>query len=443
MEKTTPPFEFLDYHFDKQSYRATFRYRGRTAENPLIFTKTVTFSDRAINSTQIDDKLLDQALFLSFIINGTSYYKAFPTREIILPYDIDEKQAKFFNAIYQEGLSQFAYENHLTRKDLAHFSTTTTTTASRTATLADSETTNTSISTDTDKIIALQSGGKDSLLTAALLNEKHLSWTALYVSTSGTYPKIIDEVGAQNVQIISRDIDLETLNAAAELDGMNGHVPVTYINVSLALIQAILDGKNTVLTSIGHEGEEPHSVIKSEDSNEPDLLVNHQWSKTKTAEELLQSYIKSYISPKFKVYSPLRKYSELKIAELFTKKCWGKFGHKFSSCNVINYGQRNDNSELKWCGHCAKCANSYLLFAPFLEPNELNSIFPDNKSLFTIPELADDFKGLLGIENNLKPFECVGEIAELRTAYHMKKPSYPDLPFSVPESDFDYNHIYE
>ena len=432
MEKTFPPFEFLDYNFDENSYRARFRYRGGTAENPLIFTKIAYFSDRAKNSVEYDKKLLDRALFLSFIINGTSYYKAFPTREVILPFDIDEKQAAFFNAVYQEGLSQFAYENHLKRSDLAHFTATKETISDTEQTISDTE--------QSAAIIALQSGGKDSLLTATLLNEQNTPWTALYVSTSGSYPKIIDEVGAKDVEIIKRDIDLETLNAAAELDGKNGHVPVTYINISLALIQAILDGKNTILTSIGHEGEEPHSVIKS--AGEPDLLVNHQWSKTKAAEDLLQSYIKDYISAEFKVYSPLRKYSELKIAELFTKKCWKKFGHKFSSCNVINYGQRNDNSELKWCGRCAKCANSYLLFAPFLEPEELNSIFKENKSLFEVPELTEDFKGLIGVDNNLKPFECVGEIAELRAAYHMKRKGYPDLPFSVPKSDFDYNKLY-
>ena len=118
------PFEFLDYSFDQKSLRATFRYRGGTAESPLIFTKKATFSDRVRNFDQIDQDLLDRALFLSFIINGTSYYKAFPTREVILPYDIDQTQADFFNFIFQEGLSQFAYENHLTRDNLAHFHST-------------------------------------------------------------------------------------------------------------------------------------------------------------------------------------------------------------------------------------------------------------------------------------------------------------------------------
>ena len=423
------PFEFLGYEFDEKTLRATFRYRGGTKENPLEFVKIATFSDRARNIKNIDKDLLSRALFLSFIINGTSYYKAFPSREVRLPFEIDQNQAAFFNKIYQEGLSQFAYENSLTREGLAHFVATSDISQS----INKTPTTISDIKESTNGIIALQSGGKDSLLTATLLNEANTPWTALYVSTSGSYPKILDEVGAENVTIINRDIDLKTLKTAESLGGKNGHVPVTYINISLALIQAIIDGKNTILTSIGHEGEEPHSVIKSD---EKDLLVNHQWSKTSEAEKLLQDYVKNYISSEINIYSPLRQYSELKIAELFVEKCWQKFGHKFSSCNVINYGQRTDNSELRWCGRCAKCANSYLLFAPFLKPQELNSLFPDNRSLFEVPELTEDFKGLLGVENNLKPFECVGEIAELRKAYHMKQPSYPDLPFEVPDSDF-------
>ena len=453
------PFEFLDYSFDQKSLRATFRYRGGTAESPLLFTKKATFSDRVRNFDQIDQDLLDRALFLSFIINGTSYYKAFPTREVILPYDIDQTQADFFNFIFQEGLSQFAYENHLTRDNLAHFHSTMaheksinkaqksnsdiekSINDSAKSTTDAAENTNSIEKSTSGKIIALQSGGKDSLLTATLLNERALSWDALYASTSGSYPKILHEIGAEHIDIIGRDIDLDTLRHAETLNGKNGHVPVTYINISLALIEAILDGKDTILTSIGHEGEEPHSVISSP-NGEPDLSVNHQWSKTETAEKLLQAYVRNYISPNFNIFSPLRRYSELKIAELFSEKCWQKFGHKFSSCNVINYGQRTDNSKLRWCGRCAKCANSYLLFAPFLEPTELNSLFPKHESLFEIPELATDFKGLLGVEGNLKPFECVGEIAELRAAYHLKKPSYPDLPFPVPESDFDYTKLY-
>jgi hypothetical protein len=131
------------------------------------------------------------------------------------------------------------------------------------------------------------------------------------------------------------------------------------------------------------------------------------------------------------------------VAELFVKHSWESYGHEFSSCNVANYQQGEDNTELKWCGNCPKCANSYLLFAPFLPAGELKSIF-NGQDLFAKASLELIFKGLLGIDNVPKPFECVGEIDELRLAYHrcQLKGDYQPLPFSVPDSAFDYMQTY-
>ena len=131
------------------------------------------------------------------------------------------------------------------------------------------------------------------------------------------------------------------------------------------------------------------------------------------------------------------------MAELFVEHTWATYGHTFSSCNVINYQQGHMNSTLKWCGECPKCANSYLLFAPFLEASELQALF-NGQDLFAKPLLEQTFKGLLGVDGVMKPFECVGEIDELRLAYHMaqKKGGYQPLPFAVPESSFDYTVTY-
>ena len=130
----------------------------------------------------------------------------------------------------------------------------------------------------------------------------------------------------------------------------------------------------------------------------------------------MAEYVKRYISSDIKVGSPIRKYTELRIAELFVNKCWQKYGYKFSSCNSANYKQGAQNGRLSWCGECAKCANTYLLFCPFLAPQVLQSLF-DDIDLFRKPTLEKTFKGLLGIENEMKPFECVGSVDELRFAY--------------------------
>ncbi len=408
-------FKFVGYNFDNESYVATFKYQNQFGQD---FAETIEFV-RPAEPYAYNPQLLENALKLSFFLIGTSYYKAHPTKTAIYDgFELDEFQAKFFDNVYQEGLSQYAYENQLTRDDLLHF----------TATVADQPTAE---AYDGQGVIMTQSGGKDSLLVTELLDEKGIDFTPLYVAPSDTHPAILDSF-KNPLLTMKRHIDREALKTTG---GLNGHVPITYIIESLVLIQAILLGKNLVLMGIGQEGNEAHAMIG-------DLKVNHQWSKTWEAEQLLAEYVARYISPDIKIGSPVRAYSEVKISELFAKKCWEKYGHQFSSCNVANYTQGHDNSGLKWCGKCAKCANSFLVFAPFVPAEELKTLF-DGKDLFADSELTDDFKGLLGIEGAIKPFECVGEIGELRAAYHMKQPGYADLPFEVPASDFDYNKTYE
>lgn len=439
-------FRFLSYYFDRSTYTATFVYQG--IDN-IIFTEKIFFAPKPGTNTSsfnlLDDpgltQLLDQAMFLAFILIGTSYYKAHPTKNIRLDRPLDDFQARFFSTVFQEGLSQYAFENRLTRDKLATFKPT------------PGFQNKPAVEYRGQGVLALQSGGKDSLLVAELLNEHNINFVPWYISSSSdrSHPNVIDHLddgfNHQKASVVYRQIDHLHLQ---QTDGLNGHVPVTFIVESLALIQAILNNQNVILTSIGREGEEPHAMIG-------DLPVNHQWSKTWQAEQLMTEYIKRYLSPDLHLGSPIRHLSELRIADLFVQKCWQKYGYSFSSCNEANYKQNNQNSTLKWCGHCAKCANSYLLFCPFIPPQFLQSLFGD-KDLFLDQNLIQIFKGLLGVGGEMKPFECVGSVEELRSAYHHRmttppiplpqspgatqttywQPVYANLPFRVPESDFNY-----
>lgn len=400
-------FHFVSYEFTDGE--AVFRYRDDIRE----YAERVRFP---LGDFVPDDGLLDRALFLAFILVGTSYYKVSPTTSVSLEQGmIDDWQAKFFTEVYQEGLSQFAYESNLHRSNLAAFG-------------SQQGASPEALSYAGEGILSLQSGGKDSLLIASMLDEKGTAYTPWYVSSSDSYPVLLDNLGSP-LLTAKRSIDREALRVASQEGGLNGHVPVTYIVLSLAVIQAILLGKNTVMAAIGNEGEEPHGWID-------DLAVNHQWSKTWQAEQLFAYYVERYISPDIAVGSPLRSYSELKIAQLFVDHAWDDYGAEFSSCNLANYAQGADNQTLNWCGECPKCANAYLLFAPFIEPSELQKRLGGD--LFQKPELHNIFKGLLGVEERMKPLECVGEVDELRQAYHMSQLNgHSALPFSVPGSNFD------
>ena len=390
-------FTFLDYKFSPKDNIATFRYQDK---DNIIFTEKVKFFHS--DFTEYNQDILEKALFLAFIILGTSYYKAEPTKKVKLPEEIDSARASFFSKIYQEGLSQFAFENHLNRNDLAHFEATDDSDSYTVATINASE-----------KTLCLVSGGKDSLLSYEKLKEKGASLEVAYISANGNYPAILDDL--KKPIIIEREIDRENLKKAR---GLNGHVPVTLINESLALIQAILIGANHIEFGIGKEGLEPHAWID-------DLPVNHQWSKTEEAQNLIKNYISNYIAKDITIGSNLENLTELEIAKEFASKCWDKYENKFSSCNVANYKQDENNKTLKWCGKCAKCANSYLLFCPFIPYEKQLKIF--GHDLFEDPDLTEIFKGLLGIDGVMKPFECVASVDELRWAYEHRLPGYGQL----------------
>jgi len=405
-------FMFESYSFDAKSGRASFRYRfddGRAFEEVVMYQPPTEDYDIAV---------LDRALFLAFSIIGTSYLKTFPTHTVTFHHhDIDAQQADFLNKIYGEGLSQFAFENKLTRADLPQF-------------VATTDEPPEAVYYSGEGRLVLQSGGKDSLLVVSMLQAQQQRFTPWYLSSTEHHPGVLDELGAP-LQTALRHIDKTALAQALADGGKNGHVPVTYIVQSLALIQAILIGKSEVLVSIAHEGEEPHATIG-------DLPVTHQWSKTWEAEQLFANYVTTYISPNLRIGSPLRHLSELRVAELFVNFAWNRYGHSFSSCNRANYTQGADNSHLQWCGDCPKCANSFILFAPFVSADTLTELFA-GQDLFAKPTLQDTFKGLLGVDGVMKPFECVGEIDELRYAYQLAqaKGDYRPVSFAVPEAVFD------
>jgi len=403
-------FIFDRYEYDSSTKVASFFYEF---ENGQKFCERIEFAQTLDGYNQ---DVFERAMFLAFTLIGTSYFKTAPTNEVRFNQGaVDEWQADFLNQVYQEGMSQFAFENQLTREDLAHFQATG---SSVQATSYHGE-----------GILALQSGGKDSILLAQKLHAASKPFTSFYISSADVYPEVIDRLGMP-VYTAKRILDHGALNAAKIAGGLNGHIPLTYVSLALGLLQAVLAGKNAVLSAIGHEGEEAHDWIG-------DLPVNHQWAKTWQAEQLFVEYVNRYISADIRVGSPIRQFSELSVAKQFVESSWTDFSRQFSSCNLGNYKQGAPDQQLRWCGKCPKCANSYLLFAPFVPADDLQAVFQGD--LFERDDLVETFKGLLDVDGVMKPFECVGEVDELRAAYHMAqaKGGYAALPFTVPASQFD------
>lgn len=152
-------FIFESYSFDLDKGVASFNYSfdGERHFKEQLFIPITDVKD-------FNQLALDGALQLSFYLSGTSYYKTFPTKKVkFKAAQPDKWQAEFLQRVYTEGLSQFMFENKLTQADIAVFE--------------GAENSLQPVTYDGKGSLVLQSGGKDSLLLATLLEEKDLVYT--------------------------------------------------------------------------------------------------------------------------------------------------------------------------------------------------------------------------------------------------------------------------
>jgi len=398
-------FIFESFNFDRDSLILSMNY---SFDSEIHFTETIQFFD---TTKDYNLEVLDKVCEYVFLVAGTSYYKLFPTKEFdVKDIKLNSKQVDQLNKLYYGGLSQFAYENKLEPSCLAQFNVST----DRHNTLEYSG----------DGILLMQSGG----------NGKE--FTMFHASTTGKYPKFLDSVGAP-MAVAKRTVDIPSIKRELANGGVNGHIPFSGLFAGFALIQAVLLNKSMAIASIETSSEEPNLILDN------GFEVNHQYSKKYEIELGLQEYLHSSISENLHYGSILRPFNEVKIGELFAKYSWPKYKDKFSSCNLANYKQGEDDGNLTWDGDCPKCANSFLLFAPFVDKQELINVF-NGKNLLQAEDMKETYRELLDL-SDVKPMECVGTFEEMQHAYHLalKKDSDFDLGFDVPVPDFDYNILHE
>jgi len=404
-------FIFDDYKLDMNKLSVELAY---SCDDSLKFVEKLTWNREFPN---LDNKSLESSLQLLHLILGVSYFKAYLAPNVsIKQYSIDEPQADFLNNLYKNGLGEFLYMNNLDFGTVAKF----------TSTKPRGENLNQTVQNPNRKVLVPISGGKDSLLTAEILSSAKIDFTPIYISTDSNYPKILDSFPQEPI-IVTRQIARELIEANKS-GAFNGHVPFSAIIDSILIITAQIYGFTDIVLSHESSANEATTFYKGES-------INHQYSKTDEFDQQLQNYVNTYVNPGIKIFSLLSNLSELDINRLFVEKgLFAKYSGKWSSCNVANYKLGHNTESLSWCGKCSKCANAFLLLAPFIDKSELLEMF-SGKNLLTDADMKNIFRSLLG-ETETKPFECVAEINELRQAMDILKasadwPEAADYPSSA------------
>jgi UDP-N-acetyl-alpha-D-muramoyl-L-alanyl-L-glutamate epimerase len=358
---------------------------------------------------------------LVFLLAGVSYYKTAAPPVIDLgEHAVTDAERDFLRTFYLDGLGEFAYRNNLDLSDLRISSGGTIPprppllsgelpvppTPPGGAPMGPPAPPGPALGPSTHRALVPFGGGIDSIVSVEMIRQK-ADVSLFVVSRPGALFDAIEKPAAVSglpVVRAGREIDPQLLRSK-ELGFLNGHVPVTGIISAIAVLAAVLDGRDAVVMS----NEWSASVPTLEHDGK---TVNHQWSKGAAFEEAFRGILAAHGLPEY--FSALRDRTELWIADKFARLT--QYHSTFRSCNRafhIDTKRRMDH----WCGECDKCCFIDLILAPFMSPGELSAVFGADgggPEPLTRPDLAPKFRTLLG--SGTKPFECVGEVNECRAA---------------------------
>lgn len=380
-------FAFSAHHYDAATGQATLKYEIDGRE--LI--ETISFPWAPWPTDASRQAAFFSALELLHLIAGVSYYKAVLAKEMDLTQvRVEPMTAEFLSELYEQGLAEFAHVNDLDLSRLVQFQSN-----------SDRPPSSFDLNLPERALVAM-GGGKDSLVCLELLRDAGIEVQPVCVGGSTLIGDTSKAAGLPLIRI-GRQISplLSELNAEG---AWNGHVPVTAINSAILLCAAILYGYRDVV--FANEASANEATLTDANGKE----VNHQYSKGLEFEQSFRAIIKQRVSGDIEYFSLLRPYSEVAITSRFADMT--RYHAVFSSCNR-NFHLDGSRIQGRWCGQCPKCRFAALALAPFMSAAQLIDI----QSIDILDDDAqlDGFRELCGLDSD-KPFECVGSIAESRSA---------------------------
>lgn len=379
-------FRFVAREIDERGH-ITLRY---ALDDDVEFVEEFDLPD-GTRVSGADRVRVDSLLSLLHWVAGVSYFKTAVPEAVRCETGLPAPAtAILLEALYSEGLGEFAYVNDLAALPRPSFP------AGGAASVA-------ARPAGLSRVLVPIGGGKDSVVALETMRRSGCELALFSVGDAPAISRTSSVAGLPRL-IVQRRIDpgMTALNRAGAL---NGHVPITAIVACVAMITAALYGFDAVALANERSASSGNVTWDGVD-------INHQFSKSLRAEHLMTAAFAEVI-PDVRLFSVLRPASELAIARAFARL--DAYHGAFTSCNAIF---RLDPAlrAASWCCDCPKCRFVFLILAPFTEPAHLREVFGCDM-------LDDDRQyagfALLTATGGNKPFECVGEEEESLAAIRM------------------------
>lgn len=381
-------------NFDPKAISAfQFTYRGLQPDglvrlgyalDDIEFEETLQLPAPRFRGAFAVEGLLD----LLHWVAGVSYFKAAIPRHLVCETGAPPPAAeRLLSALYSEGLGEFAVVNGLERLPDPQFPRGVDSTVENEASAPAS-------------LLVPVGGGKDSAVAVEIARRSGLETTLFSVGDALPISATAN-VAALPRHLVKRTIDPRLIELN-DHGALNGHVPITAIVSCVALLTAATQGIDAVLMANERSASAGNFVWNG-------VEVNHQFSKSRTAERLLADAV-AEIEGAPQIFSILRPASELAIARAFA--ALPQYHSVFTSCNRV-FQLDPDQRLGSWCCDCDKCRFVFLILAPFMTPEQLTAVF--GKDMLDDPSQYDGF-ALLTATGGEKPFECVGEVEECLAA---------------------------
>ena len=377
---------FVDRHIDEIGH-ITLRY---ALDDDIEFVERFELPS-GTRVTDADRERVDGLLSLLHWVAGVSYFKtAAPDAVACETREPPPATAVLLEALYSEGLGEFAYVNALPALPRPGFP-------------AGGPVAAPASHGPLSRILVPVGGGKDSVVALETVRRSQRDVTLFSVGNAPAIARTARVSGLRRL-VAYRQIDpgLAALNRSGAL---NGHVPITAIIACVAVLTAELHGFDAVALANERSASSGNVTWDGID-------INHQFSKGLLVERLMAAAVAEHGSA-VRLFSVLRPASELAIARAFARL--DAYHGAFTSCNAIF---RLDPAlrTASWCCDCPKCRFVFLILAPFTDPAHLHDVFGC--------DMLDDehqYPGfaLLTATGGNKPFECVGEEEESLAAIRM------------------------